>query len=457
MKKVLFLTSNFPPNRSVGTQRVTKILKYIDTSKFEFHILTLKEKYYPGQFDANEILEKRLPNGLFIHRSDMTDLTSGFTHAKSFFKSKFKKTGSSTENMATGAKKTTSSPRTGKPAAKGFFTRLAYSSRDFIFSILEFPDKHIGWLKSAVEDGVRIVKENKIDVLFTTAPPHSLFVMAWLIKRKTGVKLVLDYRDPWALSRWDKGSALKTASENFLEKRVVRSADAATFVTEKLRDEYARHYKNYRPENFHVFYNGYDADDFEGLQIPPNNGRPIRVVHLGSLYKKRNPEKLFLAVKNLKKRGILKEGDIRFEFIGFVARELSGLYDLIHEHALEKFIEFKENIAFHESIRTMYAADALLIVQPFTDLQVPAKLLEYMFTRRPILALAEHDSATDMVIRDGRLGFTAASQDVAEIEQAIINLLEHLKNPQFTPNETYIESFNMKNYIGKLEKILLEA
>ncbi len=452
MKKILFLTTDFPPARTVGTQRVTKILKYIDQEHFKFSVLTLDETAFKDKFNESSFLEKRLPRPLPIYRCAMKDLTLGFTSLKAIIKR------SSRRKPTIGTVQAKEQPKGAKLKKLSVdFTKVVNIGRRLIFSILEFPDKHIGWIFSSVAEGVRIIKENNIDLILTTAPPHSLFIMAWLIKRKTGVKLVLDYRDPWALSRWDKGSAIKAQLESQLEKKIIKSADAVFFVTDKMYQAYVRAYPNDHPEKFHVFYNGYDADDFEGLQVEPQKGKPIRVVHLGSLYKKRNPEKLFIAVKNLKEKGQIKKGDICFEFIGFVATELSFLYDLIRQNGLDGFIEFKGNIAFHDSIRTMYAADALLIVQPFTDLQVPAKLLEYMYTRRPILALAEHDSATDMVIRDGRLGFTAASQDVAEIEQAIIDLLEHLKNPQFTPNETYIESFNMKNYIGKLEKILLEV
>lgn len=449
MRNILFLTTDFPPSRTVGTQRVTKILKYVNPDCFRFFVLTLDEESYKNRFDKNNFLEKRLPPDIKVFRVGMRDLTRGFTYITALIRGKSeKKTAFPTKERPAITNKQTEK--------KEILNKLIDWGRRVIFPVLEFPDKHIGWIFSAIEEAVRVIKKNKIDILLTTAPPHSLFIMAWFIKRKTGVKLVLDYRDPWALSRWDKGSVVKSGLENILEKRIIKAADAALFVTDKMYKAYARHYAQFNPAKFHVFYNGYDSDDFKDQRTDPDKRETIRVVHLGSLYKKRNPEKLFMAVKNLYEKGVFKKQDIRFEFIGFVATELAFLYDLIRENGLDPFIEFKDNIAFNESIRTMYAADALLIVQPFTDLQVPAKLLEYMYTRKPILALAEPDSATDMVIREGRLGFTAASQDVAEIEKAIINLLEHLKNPQFTPNETYIESFNMKNYIGKLEKILLE-
>ncbi|HHM01368.1 MAG TPA: hypothetical protein ENJ15_00020, partial [Caldithrix abyssi] len=80
MKKVLFLTSNFPPGRTVGTQRVTKILKYMDDSEFEFHVLTLEEAFYGDRYDKNKPLEKRIPDSVKVYRTPFRDLTSGFTY-----------------------------------------------------------------------------------------------------------------------------------------------------------------------------------------------------------------------------------------------------------------------------------------------------------------------------------------------------------------------------------------
>ncbi len=448
MKKVLFLTSNFPPGRTVGTQRVTKILKYIDGAEFEFHVLTLEESFYGDTYDKNKALEQRVPDSVKVYRTPIRDLTKGFTYIKSLMAGKKEKaaperTAKSQPKNITGGKQS---------GGKSMLSRLAHKGRDFFFSFLEFPDKYIGWYRDAVKEGVRIVREEKIDILLTTAPPHSLFVMATRIKKLTGVKLVLDYRDPWALSRWDKGNRIKTASESYLEKKAIKAADAALFVTDKLQKEYARHYHQFNPEKFHVFYNGYDADDFEGKKCEPS-APPLRFIHLGTLYKKRNPEKLFEAVKQLKDEGLLSAGQVQFEFIGYVARELDFLFDKLAAYGLEDLITFKPNIDFDSSLTTMYEASVLIIVQPFTDLQVPAKLLEYMYTERPILALCEPGSATAEVIEKGSLGLVAASQDVGEIRQAILKLLDHLQEPQFKADERYIKSFNMKEYIKKLEDI----
>ncbi|KAA3613248.1 MAG: glycosyltransferase [Calditrichaeota bacterium] len=453
MKKVLFLTSNFPPSASVGTQRVTKILKFIDPEKFQFSVLTLNESYYT-EFGTENLMAKRVPDSIKVYRTDMLDPTMFFTRLKSFLTRSSSKnsTGQSKNNKS----KSSTSTVTKTNQKVSLIGKMINSFRDIIFGILEFPDKHIGWMPKAVKEGVKIVKEQNIDIIYTTAPPHSLFVMALKIKKRTGVKLVLDFRDPWALSRWDAGSAIKTKLEKYLERKTIKGADAAIFVTQKLHQEYAKFYKNYNPEKFFLFFNGYDSDDFKDCDKTHPENNPKRFVHLGSLYKKRNPENLFRALKNLKDAGKIKTGEVLFEFIGYVGAELNFLYAMLEELDISDLVVFKPLIDFKESIQTMFDADALIIVQPGTDLQIPAKLFEYMYTRRPILALAEHDSATDKVIKEAELGYVAASQDIAEIEQAVLDMIIRINSGKFSANENYIDSFDMKTYIKKLEECLNE-
>ena len=63
----------------------------------------------------------------------------------------------------------------------------------------------------------------------------------------------------------------------------------------------------------------------------------------------------------------------------------------------------------------------LVVIQPDTTLQVPAKLYEYIGLRRPILALAE-DGAVARVVRDGGFGLVAPPTNVGSIAEALTDL-----------------------------------
>ena len=67
------------------------------------------------------------------------------------------------------------------------------------------------------------------------------------------------------------------------------------------------------------------------------------------------------------------------------------------------------------------ASHVLVVIQPHTKVQVPAKLYEYVGLRRPILALAE-EGAVARVVRDGDFGLVVPPTDVDGIATALTHL-----------------------------------
>jgi len=450
-KNILFLTSNFPPNLSVGTQRVTKILKYINKEEFRFFILTLKEDYFPADLDSYLKNGRVFPENVVVSRTDKLELTRGFTKLKAFLKKAVN------GKPQTKPKTTSSANKETAVRKKGALKKVENHIRNWLFSIFEFPDKFIGWLPYAIKQGVRLIRENNIDTILTTAPPHSLFIMAWLIKKRTGAKLILDFRDPWALSIWDYSKSFKSRLEQYYERKVINAADQVLFVTEKMRDRYAEFYGDRLAEKFAFFSNGFDPDDFADLENGAAQNEPddvLRFVHLGSLYKKRNPEPLFHALAQLIKEGKVDPTALKMEFIGFVATELEYLNKKVEELNLEQVVFFKDSVGFRESLTIMQQSNVLLIIQPGTDMQIPAKLFEYMYAGKPIFAMAEPDSATEATILKGNLGYVAPSSDVDIISQKLLQMIKALNSKDQKAVEGYVDKFNMAKAIKRFENII---
>ncbi len=451
MSRILFITTNFPPDRTVGTQRVTKILKYIDHDRYQFHVLTLKEDYFKEKMESYEKDVRQISDKVKIYRTGKIDLTYFFTNLKAFLNNgSSKKRVQSVNNQGT---------KNSENQVKSSIwnNRLLLKIRNGLYSIFEFPDKYIGWLPSAVKHGIRIVKDKKIDIIFSTAPPHSLFIIAWLIKKRTGARLALDFRDPWGLSQWDGRGSFRNRMELYFERKVIECSDLVLFVTEHMKQKYLKHYSQNDAKKFFCFSNGFDADDFEGkraIQIKQDAKKSLQILHLGSLYKKRNPEPLIRAIYNLVQKGKINSEKFQLKFIGFIASELERLPDLIISLGLEKIIKFLPTVSYSESLNEMYQADGLLIVQPLTQTQVPAKIFEYMYTEKPIFALAEPGSATEDLILKGNLGYVAPSTDIQLIEKSFISFLDILNNNKHHPDKDYIRLFDMSLSINQLQQYL---
>lgn len=441
-KNILFVTINFPPNPTVGTRRVSKILKYLDYEKFNVSVLTLSTKYYNEAQGSQTGDRQKIPPEINVYRTDMREFTALFTYLKAKLKKILNKKSSTVQAKSNIHRSKKNEVKQNKGSL------LIGQLRRFIFSFLEFPDKYIGWAGRAIREGTRIIKDERIDIVITTAPPHSIFLVAAALKMRTGVKLVLDFRDPWALASWINTKGVTQFLKKKLEKFVVLKADLLIFVTENLLQAYRDQYTQIEASKFKLFSNGYDPDDFPlGGVIPKTEPRNfIRMVHLGTLYKKRDPMPFIRAIEQLRNDGLLDNISFRVDFIGTLTPRFARLPQEVKELSLDDVIHFSPPVSFAESIRTMYDADILLLIQPETHLQIPAKLFEYMYTRKPIFAITEPGSASEQMIQKGNLGITAMASDIQNIKSELLAMFQFIKNGN-TPNNRFIDSFNYVNYI----------
>ena len=107
-----------------------------------------------------------------------------------------------------------------------------------------------------------------------------------------------------------------------------------------------------------------------------------------------------------------------------------------------------------------YAADLLVLLDsPGRRIGVPAKLYEYIATRRPILAFAAEDSDTDLVLRgSGRPHrIVPYGKTAKHLKDAILDLAKEALSPM--PHETnggcqlFTREANARTLVGLLSNL----
>ena len=103
----------------------------------------------------------------------------------------------------------------------------------------------------------------------------------------------------------------------------------------------------------------------------------------------------------------------------------------------------------------MEEADALLLVQPQSDVQVPGKLFEYICIGRPVLALVPRASAVEAILAKSGIPNVCLYADDAP-EAADQKLLEFLRLPNTpTPaSEWFRTNFNAEEQTKQLAAIV---
>jgi glycosyltransferase involved in cell wall biosynthesis len=330
--------------------------------------------------------------------------------------------------------------------------------KDFLTWLPSIPDREIGWLPFAVFRGYLMIKKHKIDMIFSSCPPHSVHLISLLLKLLTGKRLVLDFRDPWSRSQWEplNASKLERIEKNInivLERWAIKKADKIICNTAELRDDFIKFYKDLPQDKFQVFYNGYDPDNIPNIM----NGKSdcslkVKFTHTGTLYKRRDPSPLFHAIKQLIEEKQIDRDKISIQFIGAISEELWMINRLVKELKLEDIIKFIKPVNYRESLDYMLQSDVLILLQPGTLLQIPAKVFDYMCAEKPILAIGEKCSATERIIQE-QFGIFVDYNNIKEIMQGFIVLY---KNNNFDLNKLRLarNRFNIAQSIQSFHEIL---
>jgi glycosyltransferase involved in cell wall biosynthesis len=442
-KRLLVISSHFPPERGAGVHRILRVVRQMSGVGWQVAVLTMDPASYRAGTPVDDALADRVPAGLPVYR---THVLRGLAAVSRWRRS--------VRQALTGIVHRLARPAGGHHRASSRGQRVETirpARRPFI-------DAEIGWLWPAVRCGARIVARHQPEVVFSSAPPFTTHLIAGWLAKRYGLRWVADFRDPWARAPWG-GAGLadswKGRLRRLLEGMVVRQADAVILNTPLLRDEFAGHYGPGLAHKFHAVTNGYDAEvvgPHLSSSSPPSNR--LVLTHAGSLYNKRDPRPLLRAVASALAKGRVAADRIEVHFVGAASAEFR-LPETVQELELGQVVRLTPPVRHDQSLEYLAEADVLVVIQPGTHLQVPVKLYEYLPFRKPILALAPA-GALGSIIEHAGLGLVVSPDDPAAIEEAICQLYEHRErlDERFRPDTDYIAQFDGAVVSRQMQNIL---
>ena len=159
-----------------------------------------------------------------------------------------------------------------KERFKKVLYKLFIVSKYWVF----FPDAWISWLPFAVVKGIKVVKEEKLDLLWTDCYPFTTHLIGYAIKKLTKISWVVEYGDPWITNPMFIQNRFLLKLHSKLEYLVVRNADKVLFARgcQIERDYFSKTYPDELESKFvYMPYYGYDACDFSGVKYEKGNRR----------------------------------------------------------------------------------------------------------------------------------------------------------------------------------------
>jgi len=386
-KKVLIITYYWPPSAGSGVQRWLKFAKYLPQFGWEPMVFTPENP----DFDLRDPgLEKEVPKNLEVLKFPIWEPYGIFKKLK--------------REKIQDASKILERDR------KGMFDKLAIWLR----ANLLIPDPRKFWVKPSVNFLTDILEKNGIDVVITTGPPHSMHLIGRDLKRKTGVKWLADFRDPW--STWEFLDTLpmgKLAIKKHLqlEKSVLDEADEVVTISPTFQKEMSQ----LHPRKISLLTNGFDQADLpEGFAPPQFQTGRLHLVYTGIIDAIRDPLPFLRSYQKAFKGS---QVETSLTFVGKVSdkvRDFIQQQDWLREKVVfAGYVSHQEVFGFYEK------ADMLLLILTNTKNakgNIPGKLFEYMATQRPILALGDPQGDSANIIASGNAGKVFSHQEEGEIE-----------------------------------------
>ena len=421
-KRVLIITYYWPPSGGSGVQRWLKFAKYLPETGWEPVIFTPENP----DFDLkDESLLKQIPKSLEVLKFPIWEPYQLLNKIR--------------------GKKETHPGRLLEQKEKSWLERAAIWAR----ANLLVPDPRVFWVKPSVKFLSDLVEKGQFDAIITTGPPHSMHLIGLELKRKTGIRWIADFRDPW--SGWEFLDTLPMSSSVrrkhlALEKCVLSEADEVITISPTFQDDLSK----LGNRDIRLLTNGFDSDDLpSGFKRKVKKSGELHLVYTGIIDSIRNPIPL---LKAMKEEFETTSDQVKMTFVGRVSDPVKSFVQ--EDSWLSKTVDFAGYVSHGEVFDFYEKADALVLI--LTDTKnakgnIPGKVFEYLATGLPILALGDPSGDTAKILSEAGSGKVIFHTAHTKIQITLRELTDRLES---TDSNSSIDRFTRKNLTIQLAQIL---
>ncbi|WP_292010336.1 glycosyl transferase family 1 [Chryseobacterium sp.] len=426
-KKILIITYYWPPAGGPGVQRWLKFAKYLPQSGWKPVVYTPENPSYPL---LDESLIKDVPENIEIIK---TKIWEPYQLAEKLNKSnkKFK-----AGQFDVGQN-------------QSWKSKISIWVRGNFF----IPDARVFWVRPSVHFLEQYIEKNKIEVVITSGPPHSLHLIGLNLKHRiANLKWIADFRDPWTEISYYKHLRLTKGSDRKhrqLETAVFKKADItlATSYTD------AENFRK-RGANAICITNGFDETDSVSSAVTETKSDYFTLSYIGVLEQLRNPENLWNVLNDLIEHNSDFAEYFQLKFAGRVDDKILHHFD---NTSLRNHINNLGYLSHDQALVEMQNSDLLLITNFPNESSkgiIPGKIFEYLATGKQIISFGPDNADVATILNETQSGRHFNYQDSDRMKSFIMEKFDLWKKGLLQNNTQNIEKFSRKNLTKKLAEIL---
>lgn len=424
-KRVLIVSYYWPPAGGPGVQRWLKFVKYLPEMEWTPTLFIPENPSYP-LLDGD--LEKEVPKDLNIIR---TKIWEPYQWAEKL----------------SGRNKKFKIGQFDIGEDQNWKSKLSMWIRGNFF----IPDARIFWVKPSVGYLKKYLKRNKISVLVTTGPPHSLHLIGLKLKKEfPDMKWVADFRDPWTeISYYQhlKLTSWANRKHHSLEQQVFETADiilATSFTdTENFRKKGA---------NAICITNGFDEENWNNE--PQKKTKKFTLSYIGILEQLRNPQNLWKSLEQLVKEHFDFSSDLELKFVGRVDDKI---LEKIKASTLEKSLNNLGYLSHDKALQEMKYSNVLWISNFDKETSrgiIPGKLFEYLATGKPIISFGPKGGDVAKILEETKTGKHFSYDELENVKNFLLEQYQNWKKGISVSRSKELIQYHRKNLTKKLAEIL---
>lgn len=423
-KKLLIITYYWPPAGGPGVQRWLKFVKYLPDFNVQPIVYVPENPTYPI---IDKHLESEVSDKAIILKNPIFE---PYQLASFLSKNKTKKISS---GIIPNQKK------------QSFLEKVMLWIRGNLF----IPDARVFWVRSSVKYLEKYIRENEIDTIITSGPPHSLHLIGLELKQKFNLQWLADFRDPWTTIGYHKSLRLSdyaAKKHKKLESQVLNSADTIIVTSKTTKLEF----QALTNKPITVITNGFDVEKVEKQTLDTK----FSLAHIGSFLSERNPRILWESLVELCSEIPDFKNHLEVKLIGAVSQEV---LETISAFGLNQYLNNLGYVSHAEAVAHQRKSQVLLLIEidsEETKSILPGKLFEYLVSERPIVAIGPKDSDFAEIITNTNTGVFFDYSEKARLKQTIQEYYTRFSEGKLHSQGVGLQQYSRKNLTQQLVELL---
>ncbi|MFK5879722.1 MAG: glycosyltransferase family 4 protein [Flavobacteriaceae bacterium] len=417
--KILIITYYWPPAGGSGVQRWLKFVKYLQDFGIEPVVYCPDNPNYEVTDDS---LLNEIPKGITV-------LIQPIFEPNTLLKKKKVATASVSSNPS-----------------------LIQKVMQYIRGNYFIPDARKYWVKPSVKFLKDYLKNNTIDAIISTGPPHSMHLIAMQLKQELGIKWIADFRDPMANLFYNDTLLLTDKSKKKLqqlEREILKKADKVITVSSQIQQEFQKVRKD-----IEVITNGFD-DEVSNDQNTQLDTK-FTLSHIGLLPAQSNPLVLWKVLRELIEINKEFADDLQINLVGNVSQKV---IENISKFELKTFVELQGYVPHSKAIELQKQSQVLLLLIPNVNGAkgiITGKVFEYLTSKRPILAVAPTDGDLANILKTTNSGVAIDFDDADKLKSTILDFYKKYKEGNLQSHCIGIQKYHRKNLTQQLTQMIKE-